>query len=462
MRTSIPCLARACSLLLFALARPELVAAQAPTGEAQRPHVVLILGDDQGWNDYGFRAHPTIQTPHLDRLAASGLRFDRGYVVAPLCRPSLASIATGLHPHQHGVVANDVDPARRAASDRPVSEAFLRLPNLMRALGEAGYRTHQSGKWWEGSYADGGFTHGMTHGDPERGGRHGDAGLSIGRRGMEPVLEFVDEALADEQPFFLWYAPFLPHTPHNPPEELLARFRAPERADNVARYYAMCAWFDQSCGELLDHLEERGVREQTLVVYLADNGWAPVDRTAPNPEGWWPDFAPRSKGSPYEGGIRTPILLSWPERIAPANAPELASSIDLLPTILSACGLAASNELPGVDLLDARARAQRERLFGSSYSIHNMVPGDPGATLQYRWCIEGDWKLLVRHHGLDTTRYRTVHEWDRADAQLWNLSEDPHEAHDLFDAQPERARRMRAALDAWLPPPAQGALEQED
>ena len=146
-------------LLLASLARGQ---------ETSTPNVLLIISDDQGYGDYGFMGHPVIQTPHLDRLAERSLVFERGYVASPLCRPSLASIATGLHAHQHGVLANDVDPRKRAESNVPVVRAFQSHSSLMTVLGEAGYRTHQSGKWWEGSFADGGFSDGMTHGDPAR------------------------------------------------------------------------------------------------------------------------------------------------------------------------------------------------------------------------------------------------------------------------------------------------------
>jgi arylsulfatase A-like enzyme len=101
-------------------------------------------------------------------------------------------------------------------------------PTIMKLLGEKGYVSHQSGKWWEGSPARGGFTKGMTRGFPEPGGRHGDDGLKIGREGMEPVFEFIDEAVAAEKPFFVWYAPFLPHTPHNPPQRLFENTRPRE------------------------------------------------------------------------------------------------------------------------------------------------------------------------------------------------------------------------------------------
>ena len=179
--------------------------------DSKRPNIVFILGDDQAWSDYGFMGHPDIRTPNLDRLAKRSLVFGRGYVASPLCRPSLASMVTGRFPFQHGVTGNDVDGRNdRAALDVPLRKQFHRHPSFIRLLTSNGYLAHQSGKWWEGSFADGGFTHGMTHGDPKRRGRHGDVGLKIGREGMEPVTEFIDYAVSKKKPFFVWYAPFLP------------------------------------------------------------------------------------------------------------------------------------------------------------------------------------------------------------------------------------------------------------
>jgi len=421
------------------------------TAADDRPNVVLIISDDQGWADYGFMGHDAIQTPQLDKLASQSLLFKRGYVTSPLCRPSLASMATGLYPHQHGVTGNDVDGRnKRAELDAPVKAHFHEQPSLIKSLVDAGYLAHQSGKWWEGSYADGGFTHGMTHGDPKRGGRHGDAGLSIGRNGMGPVTEFIDHAIDEEKPFFVWYAPFLPHTPHNPPKRLFDKYTAEGRAGDVAKYYAMCEWFDETCGELLAHLDERGVRQNTIVLYICDNGWAARSINADDPnQKQWGSFALRSKGSPFEGGIRTPIMIRWPGKVEPGEADDLAQSIDLFPTIAKACGAKTPADLPGIDLLDAKSRSKRDTIFGSMHAIHNMTPGDPDDTLQYQWCISGDWKLLVRHDGKDTTGYARVHNWDREPVRLYNLADDPHEQTNLAKQKPEIVDELAKKIDAW-------------
>jgi arylsulfatase A-like enzyme len=159
------------------------------TDEQPHPNIVFIISDDQSWPDYSFMGHPNIQTPNIDKLASDGLTFTRGYLPAPVCRPTLGSMLTGLHPHQNGVTGND--PAfefdRQAATheewlrarvpyNQVISDRYNSLPNLNTYLTDLGYLSLQTGKWWEGSWEDSGFTHGMTHGDPARGGRHGDEG----------------------------------------------------------------------------------------------------------------------------------------------------------------------------------------------------------------------------------------------------------------------------------------------
>ena len=139
------------------------------------PNIVYIISDDQAWTDYGFMGHPHIETPHLDKLAAQSVVYERGYVPTALCRPSLVTLATGRYAHQHGVTGNDPSPAKapknselynqRRAQLISYLDKFDTLPGL---LGEKGYLSHQSGKWWEGSYQHGGFTHGMTRGFPDR------------------------------------------------------------------------------------------------------------------------------------------------------------------------------------------------------------------------------------------------------------------------------------------------------
>ena len=197
------------------------------------PNIILLISDDQSWTDYSFMGHDHIQTPRIDQLASEGLVFTHGFTTAPLCRPALSSMITGLYPHQHGAIGNDpvFDPggrqqygdqwtAKRTEFNEPVVQGIEDATSLADLLGEAGYVSLQTGKWWEGNYSRGGFSCGMTHGDPARGGRHGDEGLEIGRKGLDVIYDFIDDSKETETPFFVWYAPFLPHAPHTPPDSL--------------------------------------------------------------------------------------------------------------------------------------------------------------------------------------------------------------------------------------------------
>jgi len=429
--------------VLWSLSLPSLGASDG------LPNVVFIISDDQAWSDYSFLGHPHIRTPNLDRLARESLTFTRGYVPASLCRPSLATIISGLYPHQHGIVGND--PPRPAATlgtvgggatdpaYLPIRAAYVDkidpVMTLPERLQKLGYRSLQTGKWWEGHFSRGGFTEGMTHGDFLRGGRHGDEGLRIGREGFEVIEQFIDESIRQKHPFFLWYAPFLPHTPHNPPAALLDHYRRQTDSLPIAKYWAMCEWFDQTCGDLRELLEQRKLAERTIVVYVTDNGWINDPQES--------RYAPRSKRSPHEGGVRTPIMIHWPGQIEPQmDTKNLASSIDLVPTILALLGETADPILPGIDLTDRSVVVNRKRIFGEIFAHDVVSLDDPAASLQYRWVIEGPWKLI-----LPQSKQRAEGEV----TQLYDLLDDPREEKNRAAEEPQRVQEFRAALDQWWP-----------
>jgi uncharacterized sulfatase len=271
----------------------------------------------------------------------------------------------------------------------------------------------------------------MTHGDPTKGARHGDEGLKIGREGLQPVFDFLDKAKKDNKPFFVWYAPMMPHSPHNPPERLFDKYKDKTKSEFVAKYWAMCEWFDETIGDLLAKLEKNGQAENTLVIYLHDNGWIQDEKSG--------NYAPKSKRSPYDGGLRTPILVKWPGRVKAAESDRLASSIDLAPTILHAVGAKPTKDMPGIDLLDAHWLASRDTLFGEVFE-HNAVDiNAPSANLQYRWVVDGTWKLIVPHKA-------NVKD---GKSELYDLAKDPTEKANLADKQPEKVKELTKKLDAW-------------
>jgi uncharacterized sulfatase len=188
----------------------------------------------------------------------------------------------------------------------------------------------------------------------------------------------------------------------------------------------MCEWWDETCAQLLDYLDEKKQSENTLVVYVTDNGW--IQDPSSNA------FAPRSKRSPYEGGVRTPIMFRLPGKIEPRREQmSLASSIDLVPTILVACGFGAPANLPGVDLLSQT----RSEVFGEIFEHDVADINDPQASLQYRWTIDGDWKLILPKDGKR--------------AELYNLKNDPLENENLAATNSDRVGRMTEKLDQWWP-----------
>lgn len=457
-------------LLVLGLA-PGLAAAETH-GASSPPNVLLIISDDQAWTDFGFMGHDVIATPHIDELARQGAVFPRGYVPTALCRPSLATLVSGLHAHQHRIVGNDpfvalenaswqefwADPRYRRLNAR-LQRRIETIPTLPRLLGEQGYRSFQSGKWWEGSYRSGGFTAGMTHGDPDRRGRHGDAGLTIGREGLGPIFDFIAEG--GEDPFFVWYAPFLPHTPHDPPARHLDKYEAPGRPVELARYYAMCEWFDETVGELLGHLEDVGKSRDTLVVLVTDNGWIQRTEETDAPAGWTRPFAPRSKQSPYEGGVRTPIILRWPGTIEPSRHETLVSSVDLAPTVLAAAGVPVPPSMTGVSLLDVvrGEPVERQALLGEGYA-HDIVDiDDPSAGLLYRWCIEGRYKLILTYGGR-VGRNGAMHPQTARPVELYDVLTDPFETRDLAGTHPEVVARLAERIGNWWSSPPSGASLQ--
>lgn len=424
------------------------------------PDIVFILSDDQAYNDYSFMGHEHIRTPNLDRLARESRLFTRGYVPDSLCRPSLATIISGLYPHQHGIVGNDPPPAASTGPRAPRRyndpayqqriEEFLRLhidrvETLPDRLKKLGYVSFQTGKWWEGNFQRGGFDQGMTHGDVPRGARHGDVGLDIGRKGMEQVEKYVQGARKDNQAYFLWYAPMLPHAPHNPPERLLAKYRKLAPTEPIAKYWAMCEFFDETVGELREIIARSGRPDNTLIVYVTDNGWINLpDKSA---------YAPRSKRSPNEGGIRTPIMFHWAGHIEPArDETHLVSSIDLVPTTLALIGQKTDPELPGIDVLNDSALKARPAVFGEIFEHDIVDMKDAAKSLQYRWIIEGYHKLIV-----PAKRMEQAGQTASSKVELYDLKNDPHEEHDLADAEHEAViKSLRMKLDAWYPDASQG------
>jgi uncharacterized sulfatase len=437
-----------------------------------RPNFVLIIADDQTYSDFGFMGSNHVQTPNLDALARDSARFVNGYVPTSVCRPSLVTLLTGLYPHQHGVFFNHPPPGLAKMKDltvadwnahRAAAEHFIRdVPSLPRVLATHGYTCLQTGKLWEGDFRNAGFTHGMTLNkpspDPAYGNRkvrdgwvahgNGDAGLDIGRETMQPLFDFVREH--KREPFFVWYAPMMPHAPFDAPKRYRRLYE--NRADipaHMVGYLAEVTRFDDTVGKLMKFMADEDVDSNTIYIMVCDNGFRPS--TKPNPKTGDEPPDDRSKLSPFENGVRTPILVRWHGHVEPATYERLVQSIDIVPTILTAAGLKNDAQtLPGIDLMPAAIGAgplPDRPAFGEIFPNDANKLGDPEKEVDYLWIRDKNLKLI--EHGPHDAKSIS----NRSGAALYDLASDPDELHDLA-ASPTRSddvQRLTVLLHKWWP-----------
>ena len=440
-----------------------LVAAAAPL---ERPNVVFVLADDLGWTDLGCFGSTFYETPHLDALAADGMRFTQAYAACPVCSPTRASIMTGKAPAR--LDTTDYFGGRRAK--RLLPAPYLdRLPleevTIAEALGAAGYRTGFFGKWHlgpEGFWPEnqgfdvnvGGFTRGM----PPKGyfSPYGNPRLPDGFEGEHLTERLTDEALgwlADvgDEPFFLMFSTYQVHTPLQTTPALKEKYeekrdalppsdaprflpegaRQARQVQDHAVYAGMVESLDTAVGRLRAALGTLGVAENTIFVFFSDNGGLSTSEGSPTSN--VPLRA--GKGWLYEGGVREPMIVTWPDVVAAgAVCGEPVISMDFYPTLLAACGvLDPGGPRDGVDLLPllrGTATALAPRPLYWHYPHYGNQGGAPGGAV--RW---GDWKLI---------------EWfEEGRSELFHLGRDLGETTDLSAREPERTAVLRQRLRAW-------------
>jgi arylsulfatase A len=460
----VPALAVSLAALL-ALAGGQTAAGPAENGG--RPNIVVILADDLGISDLGCYGADLIETPRLDALAKESAVFRQAYASAPVCSPTRAALMTGKHPARLGMTiwseGSLGGPQNRkllqgeSKHDLPLSEI-----TLAERLHEAGYATGLVGKWHLGNaqhYAEtqgfdvdvGGTLWGAPHTFfwPYRGsGRFGQEfryvpGLPRGKAGdyltdqlTAAAIRFIDDA--GEQPFFLLLAHHAPHTPIEAPAEMVEHFRGklrPELKHQNAAYAAMLKSLDDNVGRVLDHLQQRGLAGKTLVVFTSDNGgYIGIDRKSGHSVPCTSNFPWRSgKGSLYEGGIRVPLLVRSPAT-RPGERTQRVVTADLSVTLLAAAGLLPPKDLPGdgVDfsaaLGDASATISRDALYW--HYPHYYETTTPVSAIR-----AADWKLLEY--------------FEDGRRELYNLSDDPREAHDVAAHQPAKAAELARQLAEW-------------
>jgi arylsulfatase A len=437
-----------CALLSIALV------STGRSAEAPRPNIVLIVLDDFGWADLGCYGSTYHETPHIDALARRGVRFTNGYAACPVCSPSRAAIMTGKYPAR--LHLTDWLPGRNDRPSQKLRRPLIRqqLPleeiTLAEALGPAGYATASIGKWHLGGPAfwpeHQGFdlnVGGTETGSPPGGYFHFKTPNLKARDDREYLTDrLTDEAIAfiernRARPFFLYLPHYAVHIPLQARPEILARYEAKPAAgsrQNNAIYAAMIQSVDDGVGRLLRNLEELGIVDRTVVIFTSDNGGLSV-KEGPNTPSTSNSPLRAGKGYLYEGGIRVPILVTWPGVTRPGaicNVP--VSGQDLYPTIREIAGVPAPSGqvVDGeslVPLLKGTAAPRRDALFWH-YPHYSNQGGKPGGAIR-----QENLKLI---------------EWyEDGRTELYDLAADLGEQKDLAAERPADAARLRGRLANW-------------
>ena len=474
------------SLIVTVLVATALSLSAASATAANQPNVVLIISDDHDHEHLGFMGNAYVHTPTLDRLAEAGTVFTTAHLPMSRCHPTLASFLSGRWPHQTGIYYNfgtkKLDPHNS-------------LPNLLK---KAGYATYVEGKYWEGDPREMGFTHGA-----------GNTARTFVRKGQDDLFAFIDE-VAGRKPMFIWWAPLIPHTPHNPPQKYLDLYdptempvpsyiknrsqrpadapraeetkpvqrkgRQPAKGKQAGRAkrrggfrqrellsYAMEAWLDDGVGQLVRKLESAGQHQNTMYVFVIDNGWS---------------NGLVSKGSPFEKGVRTPVFFSLPGTIpGRTRFDDLVSTLDVYPTILDYAGVEVPRPFGGTQKcptdgsaagrslrprIEGRPFEPRDALFGAIYPAF-VTKGDerPERDVYALYVRTGKWKYIyfvqdvVPDRNGDYFRIQSI-ETDyparkAGDEDLYDLESDPYEQGNLANdpAQKQRLAELNERVLHW-------------
>ena len=425
------------------------------------PNIVLIIGDDHSYPYFGFTGSAHVHTPHMDSLAAGGAVFHLGHTTSNHCRPALQTLMTGLVPVQYDAMAAKLhaevaaasadyqaaSPAARQRWDRQFFGQVMReFTTLLALLAQHGYASFQGGKWWDQSYENGAFTEGMSMGWAQdqvgQPGRFqafmGGEGLALTRETQAPVYDFIDRHAG--APFFVWYAPLLPHTPFDAPEKYTRRYAGTSLSETAKAYYANCTLFDDGVGALVRYIEQKGLVDQTLFIYVSDNGWEqePFVEYADDPE-LASNGGRKGKKSLHDLAFRTPIVLYWPGRLAPARFDDvLVNTTDIMPTILDYAGAPIPAGLPG--------RSLRPVIDGDTASLRDVLVGRVTG-------LRSDDDVMGRQAEGFYARTPAWHFiWYKDDGlvALYDMVRDPEGDEDVAASHPEKVEAFMEEIDRWL------------
>lgn len=412
-----------------------------------RPNVIIMLADDLGWADVGYHGGD-IATPEIDRLAAEGVRLEKFYAT-PICSPTRAALMTARDPIKLGIAYDQVHPwynAGLAADEYLISEAFH----------DAGYQTGLVGKWHLGHAQqqqlpnsqgfDTFYGHLHTNTDFYTHKREGGHDLQLNGVSVDGAGEYLTHIEAREavrfiqtrkkdQPFFL-YVPFTaPHSPMQAPAETIAKYQHLTRQNYRQIYAAMVDEMDQSIGQILSTLDAEGLTENTIVIFVSDNGGS-------NAFGGENQPLRGQKGQAFEGGIRVPAVIRWPAKLkSNTQLDQTVSVMDIYPTLLEAAAITVdAAKLPLNKTIDGQTMWQA--IVANQKVVRNaplfFVSEIPVPGMLSLAVIDGDWKLVQSIRESQTSM--------AVQSMLFNLAEDPYEKQDLASRQPAKLAALAELL----------------
>lgn len=409
----------------------------------EKPNVLIILTDDQGYYDVAACGAPDLVTPSMDKLFDDGMKFDNFYANCPVCSPTRASLITGLYPDNAGVPG-----VVRTHSNN--SWGFLDPSAITIAdkFKEGGYKTAIIGKWHLGlekpnipNMRGFDFFHGYlgdmmddywTHR------RHGINYMRENEKEVDPkghatdiftqwAIDYINSQKKSEKPFFLYLAFNAPHSPIQPPKEWLEKVKKRDSglSEKRANLVAFIEHLDDGIGQVINTLKKNKLYEQTLIVFTSDNGGHLKYEANNGP-------LRNGKGSVYEGGLKVPTSIVWKNHIAPGSVSKYkAATMDLYPTLLQAADIEMNHDIDGVSFLPVlmgENRSDKDRLLYFTRREGGMPYG--GLTIQ---AVQlNDWKLL------QNSPFKSQ--------ELYNLKEDPYETINLIEREPEQYKLLNGLL----------------
>lgn len=435
---------RRISIILFIVLIISQGCSKQEAENENQPNIIFIIGDDISWNDFGCYGNPTIRTPNIDKMAAEGLKFTNVYVTSSSCSPSRTSIITGRYPHNTGA----------AELHTTLPEHLSFFPELLK---EAGYYTAQAGKWHEGEATLRAYDTLL-------------AGTSINGEGGEAQWINLLQSRPKDKPFFFWFAPFDAHRewstegfrePHDPETEVTIPPQlvdTKETRQDLASYYNEIGRIDYHIGELEKELERQGIADNTIIIFMADNG-RPF---------------PGSKTRMYDSGMKTPFIVKWPKGIKNKGkeSASMVSSIDIAPTLLELGGAETSSTIQGISfagLLNKPEAGFRKYIF-AEHNWHDYEAYERMVrTEDYLYLINLRPELTnagpidsnqspshkalkdAKEKGELTPLQNDVFLVPRPVEELFNCNSDPFQAHNLI-YNPEYAgiaKELRTTLKQW-------------